>query len=245
MPSATPFTDSSAPVPLLMLPGLMCDHTFWQPLVHLLPGAVCQVVDYGDADTHTAMAEAALAVAPPLFSLAGHSMGGRVALEIMRLAPGRVRQLILMDTGYLPLPPGEAGQAERAGRMALVDIAKKDGVQAMCTQWVKAMVHPGRLGDAALMDAITAMFMRKRAERFERQQHALLTRRDATSVLRTLTLPTLILCGRQDGWANVAQHAAMQALAPHAGLAVIEDAGHMVLMERPEATSQSIRNFLD
>ena len=245
MPPAAAPTASSAATPLLMLPGLMCDHAFWQPFIHLSPGVVCQVVDYGDADTLAAMAEAALAVAPPLFSLAGHSMGGRVALEIMRLAPGRVRQLILMDTGYLPLPAGEAGEAERAGRMALVGIAKKDGVQAMCAQWVKAMVHPDRLGDAPLMDAIMAMFARKPAERFERQQQALLTRRDATPVLRTLTLPTLILCGRQDGWANVAQHTAMQALAPHASLAVIEDAGHMVLMERPEATSQAIRNFLD
>ena len=228
-----------------MLPGLMCDHAFWQPFVQLSPKTVCQVVDYGEADSLTAMAKAALAVAPPFFSLAGHSMGGRVALEIMRLAPVRVRKLILMDTGYLPLAADEAGQAERAGRMALVDIAKKDGVQAMCAQWVKAMVHPDRLGDAALMNAITAMFERKSVERFERQQHALLTRGDASPVLSALTLPTLMLCGRQDGWANVAQHAAMQALAPHASLAVIEDASHMVLMERPEATSQALTSFLN
>lgn len=203
------------------------------------------MVDYGDADSLTAMAEVALRVAPPSFSLAGHSMGGRVALEVMRLAPSRVQKLVLMDTGYRPLASGDAGEAERAGRMALVEIAKKDGVRAMCAQWIKAMVHPDRLTDAALLEAITAMFSRKSAERFARQQQALLTRPDATPVLAGLTVPTLLLCGRQDGWANVAQHAAMQALAPHASLAVIEDAGHMVLMERPEATIQAIRNFLE
>ena len=92
-------------------------------------------------------------------------MGGRVALEVVRLAPSRVQKLILMDTGYLLRATDAAGDAERAGRMALVDIAKKDGVRAMCAQWVKGMVHPDRLADAALIETITAMFARKSAER--------------------------------------------------------------------------------
>ena len=231
--------------PLLMLPGLMCDHGFWQPFMDHSKDLICQVVDYGDSTTIAAMAEAALAVAPAYFSLAGHSMGGRVALAVTRLAPERVHKLVLMGSGYLSLPDGKAGEAERAGRLALVEIARQDGVQAMCDQWVKAMVHPERLDDAPLIGAIRAMFMRKSAERLARQQQALLTRPDSTPALRALKLPTLVLCGRQDGWANVAQHEAMQALAPHAGLAVIEGAGHMMLMERPQATSQAIRNFLD
>lgn len=230
--------------PLLMLPGLMCDHGFWQPFMDHSKDFICQVVDYGNSTAITAMAEAALIVAPPYFSLAGHSMGGRVALEVMRLAPERVHKLVLMGSGYLSLSDGKAGEAERAGRLALVALAKQDGVQAMCDQWVKAMVHPERLGDAPLMASIRAMFMRKNAECLARQQQALLTRPDSTSALQALTLPTLVLCGRQDGWANVAQHEAMQALAPHARLAVIEDAGHMMLMERPQATNQAIRDFL-
>ena len=90
---------------LLLLPGLMCDATFWQPLVCILPG---QVVDYGDADSITAMAEVVLAATPAGFVVAGHSMGGRVALEVARLAPERVQKIILMDTGYLPRQPGPA-----------------------------------------------------------------------------------------------------------------------------------------
>ena len=104
---------------LLLLPGLMCDHAFWQPLTTSsdvqTSGLTCQVVDYGDANAITAMAQCALDVAPPQFVLAGHSMGGRVALEVVRLAPQRVQKLVLMDTGYLPLAPGEAGEKERAG----------------------------------------------------------------------------------------------------------------------------------
>ena len=220
----------------------MCDATFWQPLADTLP---CQVVDYGDADSITAMAEAVLAVAPASFVVAGHSMGGRVALEAARLAPERVQKIILMDTGYLPRQPGPAGDTEKAGRMALLEVAQKQGVRAMGKEWVKGMVHPDRLSDTLLVEAILTMFERKTSDRFARQQHALLTRPDASPVLVALHIPTLLLCGRQDSWASVAQHTAMQALAPHAQLSVIEDAGHMVLMERPEATIQVLQQFLE
>lgn len=224
----------------------MCDGAFWAPWLSALPqGLNCEVVDYGDADTITAMAEAALAVAPPQFVLAGHSMGGRVALEIARLAPERVQKITLMDTGYLALAPGEKGEAEKAGRMALMAVARGEGVRTMCQQWVKGMVHPQRIDDAALVGPIIEMFARKSADRFERQQHALLNRPDATEVLRGLTVPTLLLCGRQDAWAGVAQHEAMRLLAPHARLAVIEDAGHMVLMERPAPTVEALNKFLE
>ena len=226
----------------------MCDEAFWQPFTSrvpdFLPALRCQVVDYGEVDSITDMALVVLADAPPLFALAGHSMGGRVAMEVMRLAPLRVQKLILMDTGFLPRAAGDAGEAEQAGRMALVELARTEGVRAMCVQWVKAMVHPERLNDVDLIESILAMFTRKNAERFARQQNALLTRPDASPVLAGLTLPTLLLCGRQDNWASVAQHEAMQTLAGHASLCVIEDAGHMVLMEQPESTVQVIKQFL-
>jgi pimeloyl-ACP methyl ester carboxylesterase len=230
---------------LLLLPGLMCDHSFWAPLAAGLPPHLqCKVVDYGDADTITRMAEIALASAPAQFSLAGHSMGGRVALEVMRLAPERVQKLVLMDTGYLPLAAGDKGDTEKAGRQALMDVANREGVRAMGQAWVKGMVHPSRLNDALLMETILEMFERKSAVRFARQQAALLGRPDASPVLAALSVPTLLLCGRHDSWATVAQHEAMQALAPRAILAVIDDAGHMVLMERPETTLQAILKFL-
>ena len=236
---------------LLLLPGLMCDDAFWQPLTASTAaqaaGVVCQVVDYGDADTITAMAQRALAVAPPKFVLAGHSMGGRVALELVRLAPQRVQKLILMDTGYLPLAAGEAGAKEHAGRLALLDVAKTQGVRAMCAEWVTGMVHPQRVGDVALINPIIDMFARKSAERFALQLSALLTRPDASPVLVELvrhSFPTLLLCGRQDAWASPVQHVAMQRLAPSAQLRVIEDAGHMVLMERPQETAQALLQFL-
>ena len=222
----------------------MCNEVFWAPLQTALPpGLTARVVDYGDAGTITAMAEAALAVAPAEFVLAGHSMGGRVAMEVARIAPQRVRKLILMDTGYLPMTGGAADDTERAGRMALMEVARRDGVRAMCSEWVKGMVHPDRLADAALVNPILDMFAQKDAERFACQQGALLSRPDARPVLSALTMPTMLLCGRQDSWASVAQHEAMQKLAPHASMCVIEDAGHMVLMEQPDATARAILDF--
>jgi pimeloyl-ACP methyl ester carboxylesterase len=233
------------PTHLLMLPGLMCDQAFWQPLLDALPPPLRgSVVDYGDADSMAAMAGAALAQAPEHFALAGHSMGGRVALELVRQAPGRVQRLILMDTGFRPLAAGDAGEAERAGRMKLVELARRDGVRAMGAEWLKGMLHPARLHDVELVEAVVAMFGRKSAARFERQQRALLNRPDASAVLAGLDMPTLLMCGRQDGWANVAQHEAMRALAPQASLTVIEDAGHMVLMERPPETVRALLDFL-
>lgn len=223
----------------------MCDHSFWEPLLQS-PGSLdCQAVDYADADSITGMAEVALATAPPLFAVAGHSMGGRVALEVARRAPERVQKIVLMDTGYLPRAAGEKGEAEVDGRMALLAIARKDGVRAMANEWVKDMVHPDRLGDAELIEAILAMFERKTAERFARQQHALLSRPDGSPVLAELKMPCLVLCGAQDAWANVAQHEAMHALVPRSQMSVIDGAGHMVLMERPEATVLALRQFLE
>ena len=243
-----PLGGSGKPEHVLLLPGLMCDGSFWASLQAATSSALsCTVVDYADADTLTAMAQAALAAAPPYFALAGHSMGGRVALEVVRLALERVQKLILMDTGYLPLAAGEAGEKERAGRMALLEVARTSGVRAMCSEWLKGMVHPARLNDAALLASITDMFARKDADRFARQLNALLTRPDASPVLaglQALRLPTMLLCGRQDSWASVAQHEEMQVLAPHAGLCVVEDAGHMVLMEQPQETARRILQFL-
>ena len=103
---------------LLLLPGLMCDAAVWAPQVaHLSAHAQCVVADYGLRDSLEAMARQVLASTDaPRFAMAGHSMGARVALEVFRQAPERVNRIALLDTGYLPLAEGEAGQAEKDKR---------------------------------------------------------------------------------------------------------------------------------
>jgi pimeloyl-ACP methyl ester carboxylesterase len=172
-------------------------------------------------------------------------MGGRVALEALRLAPRRVARLALLDTGFRARAPGAAGEEEARKRHALLDVARNRGVRAMAQQWVQGMVHPARLGDAVLIEAIVAMFERRTAEVFECQIRALLGRPDATPVLAGLALPVLVLCGRQDSWAPLAQHQEMAALIPaRPPVRVIEDAGHMSTMEQPRAVARALLDWL-
>jgi len=190
------------------------------------------------------MAERVLAAAPPLFALAGHSMGGRVAVEIVRRAPERVQRLALLDTGYRPLPSGQAAEDERAGRYALLAVARREGMRAMGRSWIQRMVHPRRLDDHALVDAILDMIERQTPERFEAQIEALLARPDAARVLRSIDCPTLVLCGRQDAWSPVAQHEEIAAMTPGATLEVIEDCGHMSPVESPEQVASAMLRWL-
>ena len=230
---------------LLLVPGLMCNEAVWAPVIPLIASAAhCQVVDHGSANSLVQMAQQLLRTAPDRFALAGHSMGARVALEVYRQAPERVTRIALLDTGYLPLATGEAGQAEKDKRAQLLHIAQNQGVRRMASAWVQGMVHPARLSDAALIEAIVAMFERKSAAIFEAQIAALLARPDARPVLQSLNVPTLIACGDQDLWAPLAQHQAMQALAPQARLTVFADAGHMAPMEQAQAVAQALRDWL-
>lgn len=232
-------------LPLLLVPGLMCDHTVWDPLMPQLSALhPCQVVDHGQADSLTQMASQLLHDAPPVFCLAGHSMGARVGLEVLRLAPERVAGVALLDTGYLPLAAGLAGEEEVRKRMNLRQIAQDQGVREMAQTWAQGMVHPDRLNDAALMDAILQMFERKSAAIFAQQLHALIHRPDGTDVLSRIAVPTLIGCGRQDAWSPPSQHEAMHKLAPHAKLDIYEDAGHMAPMEQPQAVADSVLRWL-
>ena len=226
---------------LLLLPGLMCDAAVWAPVLPRLESvARCRVPDYAGVTSLGAMAERVLADAPPLFALAGHSMGGRVALEIARRAPERILRLALLDSGCRSRSTGVAGDDEKAGRLALLAIARERGVGAMAREWVRPMVHPARRDDDALVGAIVAMFERRSADDFAAQIEALLARPDATALLRTLACPTLVLCGREDGWAAPAQHEEMAALIPAARLAVIEGCGHMAPMERPREVAEAM-----
>jgi pimeloyl-ACP methyl ester carboxylesterase len=230
---------------LLLVPGLMCDGAVWRPQIDALSSTLdTVVVAYGRLDSISAMAEAALTAAPARFALAGHSMGGRVALEVMRRAPERVMGLALLDTGYQPLPGGEAGAAERRQRLQWLELARTSGMRAMGQAWVRGMVHPDRLRDAALIESILAMISRHTPEAFAAQVRALLNRPDAESVLRSIRCRALVLCGREDSWSPVARHEAMAGLIPAARLEIVANCGHMSTMERPDQVSWALAAWL-
>lgn len=234
-------------VPLLLVPGLMCDHAVWDPVIPALSHcANPSVVDHGTEDSVTRMAERLLATAPAQFAIAGHSMGGRVALEVVRLAPQRVLRLALLDTGYQARTAGPAGEEEARKRYALLEVAQTQGVRAMAQAWVQGMVSPARLADAQLIGDIVAMFERKSAAIFALQIRALLNRPDASPVLQDIQAPTLVLCGAEDSWAPVAQHQGIMDLIPagHARLSVVAGAGHMSPMEKPHAVAEALCTWL-
>lgn len=230
---------------LLLVPGLLCDEAAWAgPMAALAVQAECTVARHGDADSIGEMARRALASMPPdPFALAGHSMGGRVALEIVRRAPGRVARLALLDTGHEPLAPGEAGARERAGREALLQRAREQGMAAIAAEWAQGMVLPAHWPMPVFAD-ITAMVARHSVARFEAQVHALLGRPDAREQLRDITCPTVLLCGRHDRWSPLERHERMAALIPGAQLAVVEDAAHMTTMEQPQAVAAVLGRWL-
>jgi pimeloyl-ACP methyl ester carboxylesterase len=235
-----------APLHAMFLPGLACDADVWtHQSKYIAERTSVTVVDYGASDSITKMAQVALADAPDRIAIAGHSMGGRVAFEILRTAPGRVAGLALLDTAYRGFPGGEAGDREIAKRSELVNLARTKGMRAMAEFWMPGIIHPDRLSDAALTGAILAMMSRKTPEIFAAQIKALLGRPDATALLPAIHCPTLVLCGRKDTWSPLEGHREIAAAIPNSHLAVIEHCGHMAPMERPAEVTAALTAWFE
>ena len=224
---------------IVFCPGLLCDaEVFAAQIAALAPVAEVAVADFTGCASIIAMAAAALAVFDGPIALVGFSMGGRAALEAVRIAPDRVERLVLMDTGATPARDGEA-----AGRMELVDLAHRDGMRALAARWLPPMVHADRETDPTLVAPITAMVERMTPAIFERQIRALLGRPDARPVLASIRCPTLVVVGRQDRWSPLEQNRELAEIVPGARLAVIEDCGHFSPVERPGAVAAALVDF--
>jgi pimeloyl-ACP methyl ester carboxylesterase len=219
---------------IFLLPGLLCDAQVWShQRAALSEFAEVVIPDFRYARSIPDMAQRVLDRAPDRFSIAGHSMGGRVALEVFRMAPERVERLALLDTGIHPRKPGE-----EAGRQELVELARREGMEALAARWLPPMLHRNH---AALLAPLTEMVKRSTPETFENQQRALLDRPDARTVLSAIRCPTLVLCGREDAWTPVGQHEEIAALIPGSKLLVIEECGHMSPVEQPAAVTNALR----
>ncbi|HEY1900222.1 MAG TPA: alpha/beta hydrolase [Steroidobacteraceae bacterium] len=231
---------------VVLVPGLLCDKAVWKSQMKALQDvARMQVADHGELDSLGAMAEAILAKAPAKFAVVGHSMGGRVALEVVRRAGSRISGLALLDTGYGPLATGEAGAKEVAGRQELLTVARTSGMRAVGQRWLAIpMIHPARLKERTLVEAILRMIERRTPQQFAAQIGALLHRPDATALLPMIACPALVLCGQDDAWAPLSTHRVMAQLIPHSKLVSVPDCGHMCTMERPDAVNVALRTWL-
>jgi pimeloyl-ACP methyl ester carboxylesterase len=232
--------ETAAKPVLYLLPGLMCDAGVWQEQQAALGDEYeVRVPLFRGFDSLRAMAEAVLREAPERFSVAGHSMGGRVAFELMELAGKRIERFAVLDTGVHPVSPDEP-----AKRQLLLDLARRKGLQAVAEAWILPMLHPANHGNKSLIAAITAMILRNSVADYQGQVKALLTRADQTPYLRHITQRTWLIVGESDNWSPVAQHQAMAALIPRSELRVVKDAGHMCMMERPEAVTGLLKEWL-
>lgn len=225
---------------LILAAGLLCDEEVWQPVAaRLADVADVAIVAFAGCDSLQAMADRVLADAPPRFALAGHSMGGRVALEAYARAPGRVTRMALLNTGV-----HRPGAGEPASRRHLARLGREQGMEAVVRAWLPPMVGALASMDDALMDRMAAMIGRMTPEDFAAQQEAMLARPDAEAPLAALDVPTLLLSSTEDGWSPPAQHEAMLARLPEAVLEIVPDAGHMSPMEAPDAVAAAMRRWL-
>ena len=224
---------------LFILPGLLCNLSMFSATLEAFPGASGVDDRYGRETSLGGMADHALASAPDRFVLLGHSMGARIALEIVRRAPDRVTGLVLADTGIHPAAPGE-----REKRHALRDVGREQGFAALVDTWLPPMLAPERQGDAALVASLRAMCLLAGQTRFEEQIEALLARPVVEDILPTITCPTLAIAGALDAWSPPAQHEHIAALIPGARLEIVAGAGHMLPAEDPAAFNGALARFL-
>lgn len=227
---------------LLFLPGLICDARIYTPQTAVF--ADSHAVDsYGMADSLSEMARIALSEADRIgatrFDLFGHSMGGRVALEVYRQAPERVRRLALVSTGIHPV-----AAEEPASRQALMAVGHDKGFEALVDQWLPPMVADANRRNPAIYAPMRDMCLSMGQEVFDAQINALVTRPEVESLVAQIACPTLVMTGQLDQWAGPKQHEAIAACIPNAQLTIIPGAGHMIQMEAPDAVNQAITSWL-
>ncbi|MEP4051305.1 MAG: alpha/beta hydrolase [Litorimonas sp.] len=227
--------------PLLLLPGMMCDEHLFSPQIAAFSASrVVMVAPLTGHDSFTDMANQILETAPAKFALAGLSMGGIAAMEIMRLAPHRVTRLALMDTNHLPDTP-----ERRAGRDVQIAKARSGGLYDIMRDEMKPNYLADSPNRADILKLCMEMAHALGPDVFINQSKALQIRRDQTETLKQINVPTLIFCGREDTLCPVERHELMQSLIVASEMAVIEGAGHLPVLETPDRTNELLQNWLN
>lgn len=230
----------SEQIPLLFVPGLLCDHALWQHQIQDLSDiADCHVAETKLHNRIADMTSHILAEAPSEFALAGLSMGGYISMEIMRQAPERVLKLALIATRARQDP--EESQKTRRG---LISLAQRGRFTGVSPRLMPMFVHPDRLEDAELTATISEMAQRIGKDAFIRQQEAILDRCDSREDLPDYRCPTLIICGREDLVTPLALHEEMRDLIPQTDFHILEKCGHLPPLEHPQQVSQLLRHWL-
>lgn len=226
--------------PLFFIPGMMCDArlfssqlTFFSARHTVIVAALVKHATIGE------LASDLLDNAPQNFALAGLSMGGIVAMEMMRQQPKRITRLALMDTNPLADPPE---------RVALRDRQIADIGAGKLTEIIRDEMKPLYLADAqnqpAILDLCLAMAHDLGADNFILQMRALQSRQDQRETLKTVRVPSLVLCGEADRLCPPERHRMMHDIMPTSHLEIIAGAGHLPTLEQPTQTNQALEKWL-
>lgn len=224
---------------LLLLPGLLCDDALWQFQREALADvADVTIADLTRSDTIAAMAEDALAGAPDRFALAGLSMGGYVALEIMRRAPERVTHLALLDTSARPDTPE---LTER--RKALIELASRGKFKGVTPRLLPLLLHKDHQFPP-LSTIVVDMAARVGQPAFIRQELAIMNRPDSRPFLKDIAVPTLVLVGEDDMLTPVPLHEELADGITGSEFQVIARCGHLTTLEKPDMVNRAMFDWL-
>jgi len=228
-------------IPLVLIPGMMCDARLFQPQIAVFSGSrevICAPIH--EADSMIDLAASILGYAPSRFALAGLSMGGIVAMEILRQAPNRVERIALMDTN--PLAEATEVKARRHVQMKTV---REGGLSNV----VRDEMKPNYLSDVPnrnnILDLCLEMALDLGPDAFLNQSCALMNRADYSTTLQDADLPALILCGREDKLCPVARHELMAKLIRGSHLDIVDGAAHLPTLEQPELTNAALARWLE
>ncbi|WP_416897512.1 MAG: alpha/beta fold hydrolase [Minwuia sp.] len=225
---------------LLLVPGLLCTARLWRDQIEGLDDIAEMTVARHQLDASIEeIARRVLSEAPDRFALAGLSMGGYIVFEIWRQAPERVSRIALLDTRATLDPPETT--KERLEQLKLIERGRFTGIHR---KLAPSFVHPDRADETALIDAITGMATETGKNGFVNQTKAIMGRVDSRPTCRTIDVPTLVLCGRQDTRTPIHMHEEMHGLIPGSRMVIIEDCGHLSPMERPDEVNTELRAWL-
>jgi pimeloyl-ACP methyl ester carboxylesterase len=223
-------------LPIVLIPGLNCSARLYaEQIPPLWRFGPVQIADHTRDDRMAAIAARILADAPARFALAGLSMGGYVALEIVRQAPERVVKLAFLDTG------ARADTPERTEvRHRRIELAQSGSFDEASELMFPLLVHRERRADAKLRAVVQLMAQETGAEAFVRQQRAIMNRLDSRPSLAAIRCPTLVLVGDGDELTPPLLSREMAAVITGARLVVVPGSGHLSTLERPEAVTKAL-----
>lgn len=226
---------------LLLIAGSLCDERVWAPQREAL-GINHEVLCPGPPvgfDTLEDVARAVLSNAPARFAIAGHALGARIALEIIRLEPDRVDRLALISASVAPV-----AEYEPSKRQEFIDLAHRQGMEELANHWIPQLVHPSHLQDKPLITCLMEMAKTYTPAQYEQESRMLMRRMDQSPILSTIKCNTLVIAGAQDTLSTEERNRAIVRTIGRGEVQFIDKCGHIPSLEQPEILNALLKNWL-